>query len=195
MMAWMNGRFRGDESGHCHLKSGRVPGVGDSTLEGGLQSALPQNFIVQGVNKITMIDLHPLVIHFAIAPLALTLLFQYAALKWPDRGLQYPAQYSLWVGLVGAVAAVITGILTARGVPADSPAQATIFNHRLAGFVTLGYFVLYLLLRRWLLARYTGRPALFLVLAIIGLGIVVTTGFFGGELVYTFGIGVGGTVP
>ncbi len=142
-----------------------------------------------------MIDLHPIVIHFAIAPLALTLFFQFAALKWPDRGYQDPARLSLWVGLVGAVAAVITGLLAAGNVPVGSPAQATIATHRLTGIAALGYFVLYLILRRWLLARFSGRPALFLILALVGLGLVVTTGFFGGELVYTFGIGIAGPAP
>ncbi len=142
-----------------------------------------------------MINLHPVVIHFAIAPLALTLFFQYATLKWPDRGFQYPAQYSLWVGLAGAAAAVITGLLAVRNVPADSPAQSTIFIHRLAGFVTLGYFALYLALRDWLLARFMARPVVFLTLAIVGLSIVIATGFFGGELVYTFGVGVATPSP
>lgn len=135
-------------------------------------------------------NLHPLVVHFPIALLLSSVLLYWAGLIWPGKGLDKAAWYTLLLGLAGAAVAVVSGLLAARGVPADSPAMATLTTHRLLGIATLVVFGLQAICAWRSKGVYSrGKRVLHTVIQIIGIGLIVATGYYGGELVYAFGLG------
>jgi uncharacterized membrane protein len=77
--------------------------------------------------------LHPLVVHFPIACLLLTVLTDLLALRWHRDAWRRTTLLLLVIGVAGAAMSVVSGLLLADGQkPADLDA------HRLAGFCTLG---------------------------------------------------------
>jgi len=143
----------------------------------------------------SIMDLHPFLIHFPIVLLPLSAGMDLCAL-WRDRRDWHNMAYALWIlGVVGALAAVISGNAAAAEYWQDAKVGAAISKHEdwatatliLAIVVLLGRLPLHLkqdLTRRrlagWIVAA----------LAVCALG--WATGYWGGELVYGYGVGVRG---
>jgi uncharacterized membrane protein len=136
-------------------------------------------------------NLHPLFVHFPIALLLSSVALRWAANFWPGKGLNQAAWYTLLLGLAGTVFTLLTGFLDAQRVPLDSPALATLNIHRALGIAT---FVLFGALAIWSWrskdAISGGKRILYTAIQVVGVALIVTVGFLGGELVYTFGLGV-----
>lgn len=136
-------------------------------------------------------NLHPLFVHFPIALLLSSVALSWAGRFWPGKGLDQAAWYTLLLGLAGTVVTLLSGLVAAQGVAADSPAMATLNIHRLLGIAT---FVLFGVLAIWSWrskgAISGSKRTLYTLLQIVGVVLIVAVGFFGGELVYTFGLGV-----
>lgn len=139
-------------------------------------------------------NLHPLFVHFPIALLLSGVALSWAERFWPEKGLKQAAWYTLLLGLAGTVFTLITGLLDAQRVSLDNPAMATLNLHRALGIAT---FVLFGALAFWSWRSkgvISGRNrALYTVIQIVGVALIVTVGFLGGELVYAFGLGVATT--
>lgn len=140
--------------------------------------------------------LHPLFVHFPIALLLSSVALQWAGRFWPGRGLDRAAWYTLLLGLAGTVVTLATGLVAAQGVAADSPAAATLNLHRLLGIVT---FVIFGVLAFWhwrSKGSVDGRWRVFYtLLQVVGVLLIAAVGFYGGELVYTYGVGVAAAMP
>ncbi len=150
--------------------------------------------------------LHPPVVHF---PIALLLLGSVAALLYlaglRRAELRVLAWWPMRVGWLGAVAAVLTGLLAQSGLPPRSPFSAVLNWHIGSGLALLVIYAV-LLYRQWLWAARrhrrapdapsdlldapAARPWLTLLL-VVGSLLVVMSGWLGGELVYTWGVNVG----
>ncbi|NUQ38504.1 MAG: DUF2231 domain-containing protein [Caldilineales bacterium] len=134
---------------------------------------------------------HPLIVHFPIALLLTSVALSWAGRIWKHNNFERASWYTLLLGLAGAVFAVISGLLAARSVPLDSPALATLSTHRLLGIATVVVFGLLTLCTWRNKGVYSpGKRVLHTLIQIIGVALIVGVGLFGGELVYTFGIGV-----
>jgi len=136
-------------------------------------------------------NLHPLLTHFPIALLLSSVAFYWAGLRWKEKGLDKTASYTLWLGLAGTAVAIISGLVAAQSVPLDSPAMQTLTTHKFLGIATFVIFGIQAICA-W---RSKGiyRPAkrvLHTVIQLSGVALIIAVGYFGGELVYTFGIGV-----
>lgn len=141
-------------------------------------------------------NIHPLLVHFPIALLLTSLALSWAGRLWKGRDLEQAAWYTLLLGLAGTIATVITGLIAAQGVPADSPAQATLNTHRLLGIATFIVFGLQAVCRWRSRGVYSPRKrVLHTVVQLIGAALIVAVGFFGGELVFTYGVGVAAFAP
>ena len=141
-------------------------------------------------------NLHPLFVHFPIALLLSSVAFSWAGRFWPGKGLDQAAWYTLLLGLVGTVFTLGSGFVAAQSVAADSPAMTTLNLHRLLGIAT---FVIFGALALWSWRSkgvFTGNRRLFFTtLQVAGVALIVAVGFYGGELVYTYGVNVASTVP
>jgi uncharacterized membrane protein len=131
---------------------------------------------------------HPLVVAFPIALLALTPLWDGLAFVGIEPRLSFVAYWSSLAGLVAGGIALVTGVVDFLALKHPTPELTnTAFRH--AGFAlsTLGLFVLAFVLR----GGASGAPGvLVLGLEVLGaLGLVVT-GWLGGHLVFGHGAGV-----
>lgn len=138
-----------------------------------------------------MPNLHPLIVHFPIALLLTNVALDWAGLVWKNRSFAQAAWYALLLGLAATVFTLVTGLIAAQGVPADSPAMSTLNAHKILGIVA---FVLFAVLTVWRWrSKGTYSPigrALHSAVQLTGVALIVVLGYMGGELVYTFGIGV-----
>jgi uncharacterized membrane protein len=160
--------------------------------------------------------LHPSVVHFPIALLctgsATGLVYLFFR---PRPELRLATWLALLAGWVACAAAVLTGLIAQSGLPPDAPYRAVLNRHIAAGFTVLAIYGLLLYQRliygtaraRKARARMgadgvgaAGRDLLDdptrrlwnALLLLIGLASVVLTGWNGGELVYLWGVNVGG---
>lgn len=151
--------------------------------------------------------LHPAVVHF---PITLLLVASAAGLAclfvWPRAELRLVAWWSMALGWLATVVAVGTGLVAQAGLPVDAPWRRTLNLHIGTGLALL---VIYgaLLYMEWLRRRprqragavlpardlLDDRSRRWLVAALLVLGglLVIATGFYGGELVYLWGVNVG----
>jgi uncharacterized membrane protein len=141
-------------------------------------------------------NIHPLLVHFPIALLLASVVLSWADLLWKGKNFERAAWYTLLLGLTGTVVTVATGLIAAQDVPPGSPAQATLNTHRLLGVATFVVFGLQAICAWRNKGVYSpGKRALHTAIQLVGVALIVTVGFFGGELVYTYGVGVAALVP
>lgn len=153
--------------------------------------------------------LHPATVHF---PIALLLVGSMAALAHPFRpfglGLRTTAWPLLGLGWLGALVAVLTGLIAQRGLPPDAPYRAVLNWHIGCAVAQLVVYGL-LLYQGWLYrsararkrraaAGRTGDDLLddpqarwwVTLLLLAGMLAVFATGWNGGILVYEWGVNV-----
>jgi uncharacterized membrane protein len=138
-----------------------------------------------------MHPIHPMVVHFPIALLIISVLFDAMATQWRHKSFQDAGFYTLIAGLIGAAAAVLTGawaeeVAEGKGIP-----ESVLEIHEALGYATLALFIgllgLQLLMRRGVVREI---PALYVIFGLIGVVVLLVTGYYGGVLVYDFGAGV-----
>ena len=137
---------------------------------------------------------HPLFVHFTIALFSIaTLLFFVAkiATNWrlEDQWLA-AAYWNLWFCALISIGTVLAGWYAYNTVSHDTPSHLAMTEHRNWAIATFTFIVV---MAVWALMRYRAqkRPSiLFLAGMVVGFGLVATTGFHGGEVVYRHGLGV-----
>lgn len=137
---------------------------------------------------------HPILVHFTVALLlTATVLFVAAHLASnPSTALSLTtaARWNLWIGVGLTVITVATGWNAFNTVEHDDPAHEVMVDHRNLAFTTFGLF---LLLAAWSFLRYREgqqRKWIFVILMLVGSGLLAATAWHGGELVYRHGLGV-----
>jgi uncharacterized membrane protein len=166
--------------------------------------------ISQGFFMSLLQHLHPAVVHF---PIALLMVGSVAALWYQYRQPLPALRWTIWfliaTGWLASVAAVVTGLFSQSQLPAGAPFAVVLNLHITAG---IGVMLLYgaILYRAWLAAHprrrnrrepssaidLLDRPAArgWLTLAwLAGIALLFLAGWNGGELVYVWGVGRGGS--
>jgi uncharacterized membrane protein len=142
-------------------------------------------------------QLHPLVIHFPIVLFLLYTLLEIVGITFNKEEIQRGAYVILILGVIGALAAVLTGH------QAEELAEKTISSafrfpeevleeHEWFANLTVWYFFFVLLLRTYLVVKkkFVGRIRyIFIIFALAGTFLVWSTGREGGELVFEHGVG------
>ena len=134
---------------------------------------------------------HPVLVHFPIALLFTSVLFDVIA-NWQKKDtLREGALWLLVLGLAGGVAATITGGWAEEAAEKAGIAESLMETHETLAFVTLGIFGVLLLGRLFLKNQFSAKTfTSYFLIALMGLGTLGVTGYFGGELVYEYGAGV-----
>ncbi len=138
-----------------------------------------------------MHPLHPMLVHFPIALLTTSVAFEALAMRWPSERLRASSLDMLVVGVLAAVAAVVSGHLAEEAVENRGIPEQVLEWHEGLGFATFWIFAGVLAMRvamAWGLLR--DRPIWPLLLGLVGIAVLLVAGYFGGELVYRFGAGV-----
>jgi uncharacterized membrane protein len=137
---------------------------------------------------------HPIFVHFTLALWTVAALFFVLAIGWEQSQWRsqwlHTAYWNLWLGAGVAVITAITGWLAYNSVAHDAPSHAAMTEHRNWATATL---IVMLPLSAWSMWRYfNGKApgAVFLLPLLIGIGLLASTGWHGGELVYRYGLGV-----
>jgi uncharacterized membrane protein len=145
--------------------------------------------IIQGkpINRPT----HPMLVHFPIAfyigSLALDVLSRLGT--FPEAPVA--ATWALLGAFVATIGAVTTGLVDRSTMRPGSKARKTATTHMLLQFLTAGVFILDFAVR-WSDRHLPKAKPLWIVLGVVGVGILTVAADFGGQLVYLIGFRVGG---
>ena len=145
--------------------------------------------ILPGITE--MANVHPLFVHFPIALLNGFLLMELLGAITDKASLRAAATWMLYLGTLGAVATVITGLMAASSVGHGEGVHELMLSHKNHGLVVLA---IALVLSIWRLAvseRFStkSRVAHF-ILAVIMVGIMTVGADKGGLMVYKYGVSV-----
>ncbi len=133
---------------------------------------------------------HPIIVDFAVALLVVSVGFDLLASLADERDLRVVAWWTLLVGTVAAALAVVSGYVAAGVAGTEPRVVETISLHRNLGILTLVCFGTCSL---WRARRPGSFPDhyrdVYWAVAAIGLGALLVTAYFGGILVFRFGVG------
>lgn len=152
---------------------------------------------------------HPATVHFPIALLLVGSLLSGVHLS---RSTPFDLKPTIWLllalGWISGAFAVLTGLLAQANLPPDAPYRTVLNFHIGAGLAVLLIYG-FLLYRSWLHRSARARKARqargvtttdllddptarvwLAVIVLLGALLIVATGWYGGQLVYAFGVNV-----
>ena len=139
-------------------------------------------------------NLHPIFVHFTVALLIIsTALFVIAKIlkgRFENKALLNAAYVNLWIGSLLTIATVAMGLYAYYTVQHDSPSHAAMTDHRNWAFITSAVFILPLILSIINYRKKEHYNFSFIAILIVASGLLLTTAYKGGEVVYRYGIGV-----
>jgi len=138
--------------------------------------------------------IHPLIIHFPIALLALAVGLTVLDLFYSQKWLQNATLGLYVLGSVSALAAYFSGRDAADSIGLNLKAEVAIGTHSDWGLYTLMYFGLltltYFVVKFILKQNTMTIRVLLAVMAMAGFFILAQTADYGGRLVFEYGLGV-----
>lgn len=125
---------------------------------------------------------HPLIVHFPTALWLTSALFDVLYLRGGDRFYSRASQFIIGLGVLAAIASIITGFVDFRPLVAEGIGQAFVDRHRMHSTLAYASTIVYLVsfVLRWRRPNL-GRAAI-AVLLVLGAGLIVGTGYLGGEV-------------
>ena len=134
---------------------------------------------------------HAIIVDFAIALRVVSVGFDMLAAIVEERELRVVSWWTLLLGTMSAALAALSGYATASELNVVGQVSETVETHRYLGLTTLACFVTCSVWRARGPDSFPERYAgLYWTLASIGLGSLLATAYFGGILVFRFGVGV-----
>ncbi|MGD8305633.1 MAG: hypothetical protein PVF17_03180 [Ignavibacteria bacterium] len=138
-------------------------------------------------------ELHPKVVHFPIALLMISVLFDVVGILSKKEYFHKSAHLLLLLGVLGSFAAAFTGNQAFSSYKFWNNSSGELMsNHELYANITIWYFTLILFLRTFLVLRkkyFTPVKYIIIVLGIVGCYFLFQTSEYGGKLVNKYGIG------
>ncbi len=132
--------------------------------------------------------LHPLIVHFPIALLIVSLVLDALGVGFRRASLTQAGFYTLIGGSLGATAAVLTG---PEHEAKDAAALTILHRHELfAALMVLCCLILVGMRLGNVNGLYGAGVAGYLALGVVLIICITLTGYFGGQLVYDHGVGV-----
>jgi uncharacterized membrane protein len=135
--------------------------------------------------------LHAALNDLPTALLVTAALFELLALATRKETFRLVSFWTLIVGALGGVAAVLSGLQAEENIAHGDAVHRVMETHELLGFVTLGIFGV---LAAWRLLRErrmgTGERALALAATLAGAGVLFATSVYGGRLVFEHAAGI-----
>ncbi len=125
---------------------------------------------------------HPLIVHFPTALWLTSALFDVLYLRGGDRFYSRASQFIIGLGVLAAIASIITGFVDFRPLVAEGIGQAFVDRHRLHSTLAYASTIVYLVsfVLRWRRPNL-GRAAVG-VLLVLGAALIGATGWFGSEV-------------
>ena len=138
-----------------------------------------------------MPNIHPFLTHFPIALLTISFVFDTLSILFKDDRLEHVGRWSQLVGTIILAATVISGLVAKGELTVPATGEAFLETHQEIAFVVtaLAAFLLLWRVSNRLLLPSTHRNT-FLILSFATLALVWVGAWYGGVLVYRFGVGV-----
>ena len=137
---------------------------------------------------------HPIFVHFSVALLTIAAALHVAShfITPVERAAQCAlvARWNLWLGAGLTLFTVAAGWYAYNTVTHDTPSHAAMTEHRNWALLTTLVFLAIVAWEYWLQKHKLGKSWLFTGLLLIATGLLLSTAWHGGELVYRYGLGV-----
>jgi len=138
-----------------------------------------------------LVRLHAMVNDLPAALLIVAVVFEALHVFTKREGFRYASFWTLMAGAIGAAVAVLSGLRAEASIEHGTAIHELMERHETLAFITLGVFAV---LAGWRLLRERkmGMPErrVALLLALVGAGVLYTTGKLGGEMVFQHAAGI-----
>ena len=131
--------------------------------------------------------IHPMLVVFPLGLLVTSVLFDIIRLAGGSPGLGVASWYMIAAGVLGGLAAAVLGFVDWLAIPTGTRARQVGLVHGVGNVVVVGFFILSWLTRIGDPAHAGAGP---FILALIGVSLLLVTGWLGGELVERLGVSV-----
>jgi uncharacterized membrane protein/nitrite reductase/ring-hydroxylating ferredoxin subunit len=136
--------------------------------------------------------LHPALVHFPIGLFLLSLLLDIVSyFGILPNDLFRASFYAMVAGVIMGMLAVLAGFADRSGIRLDHPARKTANLHMTLNLAVLGLFTVNFFLRLGQIDSTVIVPLGYVLLSLLGVGIILFSGYLGGTMVYDDGIGAG----
>jgi uncharacterized membrane protein len=132
--------------------------------------------------------IHPMLVPIAIGGFILSLAFDIVSRTTGHTDPWVTVAYYTMVGaIVGALAAAIFGLVDLISLPAGAAKRAGVI-HMVINLTVVGLYVV----NAWMRAGSSNNQGTPFVLSIVGILLLLVSGWLGGKMVYEHGVGVSG---
>jgi uncharacterized membrane protein len=137
-----------------------------------------------------MPNIHPILVHFPIAILCMSCAFDIVGYLLKNEDFHRVGWWSLVVGTICLVGTVISGLIAAKSVSIPDPARDHFETHQQTAFVLAAMFAVLLFWRVGSRAKLPPNAQVgYLALSLAGAILLLIGAWYGGEMVYRFGVG------
>ena len=138
-----------------------------------------------------MENIHPMTIHFTIALFLVAVLFEILGKFMSKPDLRIVGHWNLLLAFFSAGVSVITGLKAESVVPHSGQVHEMMEKHELLGITVLIIIFLMNVYNLFLKKRLSPKfESLYFALAIAGVIAISVGSYFGGEMVFRYGVGV-----
>ncbi|MFQ5482414.1 MAG: DUF2231 domain-containing protein [Nitrospinaceae bacterium] len=131
--------------------------------------------------------LHPFLVHFPVGLFVSGVILDFYGRWQKEETAMAAGRFNVRFGFVCALITGSVGLLGLLGLRVPDAARTFVGFHFTGAAVTIVLFGTALVVDRWFSRKLTGR-FIYMGLLVLGLGSVLATGYFGGELVHRFGL-------
>jgi len=131
-------------------------------------------------------QIHPLLVHFPVALFTSGVLFEIYGRLRGEKVVEVAGWFNLRLGFWFALVTATVGFLGVLSLEVKPAFKSFLSFHILSAFSTLLIFGGAILCYRWRERKWAW--AVYHVLLMVGLTTILTTGYYGGELVHRFGV-------
>lgn len=144
-------------------------------------------------------NLHPILVHFTIALFSTSFIlflffylvkFQNNAFIKISTELEITARWCLWMAALITIFTALAGLYAFNTVRHDTASHIAMTNHRNWAIPTASGIILMSLWSLWDYYKNREPKTLFIIGILITQGLLLSTAWRGGELVYRYGLGV-----
>lgn len=138
-----------------------------------------------------MPNIHPMVVHFPVSLIFVVALCDFIGIVWDRRSYIHMGNILSLLAVIGAVVAVISGLMAARTVWHPLQAHEVIETHETLGFVFLGIVAVMTIIRFAVGEKiYGGMKWVGFILSLAASAVIFYSAYLGGDIVFTYGTGV-----